>query len=193
MHVYNIVHGGDCNKNCNFNFSKLSMHGYKFLNAILTEMKTSEKETYIFVICWGRRINVIRDEQISPFFSSVFLDCLSQAMRGKNKDQYANSAGRDTVRAEAWNLEGGMAQAEPRCPAPLAKHRRMYAGDSHRYEARVKSSNTGWTIVTSSSTHACRILAYRKRNTLKLETGSRERLTSPFSWLPQLMEIRAVP
>ena len=42
MHVYKIVHGGDVNKNVNFNCTKLFMHGfmhgYKFLNAILTEM-----------------------------------------------------------------------------------------------------------------------------------------------------------
>ena len=39
MHVYTHVHGDDFNKNGNFNCTKLSMHGYKFLNAILTEMK----------------------------------------------------------------------------------------------------------------------------------------------------------
>ena len=51
MHVYKIVHGGDVNKNVNFNCTKLFMHGfmhgYKFLNAILTEMKTEEKENYV--------------------------------------------------------------------------------------------------------------------------------------------------
>ena len=31
MHVYKIVHGGDFNKNCNFYFTKLLMHGCKFL------------------------------------------------------------------------------------------------------------------------------------------------------------------
>ena len=38
LHVYKIVPGGDFNKNCNFNFTKLFMPGYKILNAILTEM-----------------------------------------------------------------------------------------------------------------------------------------------------------
>ena len=30
--------------NDNVNFTKLCMHGYKFINAILTEMKTEEKD-----------------------------------------------------------------------------------------------------------------------------------------------------
>ena len=34
------LHGGDFNTNGNLNFTKLVMHGYKLLNAILTEMKT---------------------------------------------------------------------------------------------------------------------------------------------------------
>ena len=40
MYVYKILHGGDFNKNGKINFTKLYMHGQKFLNAILTEMKT---------------------------------------------------------------------------------------------------------------------------------------------------------
>ena len=41
MHVYKIVQGGNFNINDKFNFdlTKLFMHGYKFLHAILTDMK----------------------------------------------------------------------------------------------------------------------------------------------------------
>ena len=43
----------------NFNFTKLlCMHGYKFLNAISTEMKIKKRKT-IYLIFWDRRINVI--------------------------------------------------------------------------------------------------------------------------------------
>ena len=48
MHVYKIVHGGEFNKNGNLNFTKLFMNGHKSSNAILTEMKTQEKERNIF-------------------------------------------------------------------------------------------------------------------------------------------------
>ena len=34
------------------------MHGYKFLNAISTEMKIKKRKT-IYLIFWDRRINVI--------------------------------------------------------------------------------------------------------------------------------------
>ena len=53
------MHGGDFNKtNGKFNFTKLFMHGYKFLNAISTEMKIKKRKT-IYLIFWDRRINVI--------------------------------------------------------------------------------------------------------------------------------------
>ena len=44
MYVYKSVHRGDFNKNGKLNFTKLFLHGYKFLNAILTEMKLNRKE-----------------------------------------------------------------------------------------------------------------------------------------------------
>jgi len=44
MHVYKIVHGCDFNTYDKFNLTKQFLHGYKFLNAILTEMKTFEEE-----------------------------------------------------------------------------------------------------------------------------------------------------
>ena len=47
MCVYKIVHEGDFNKNDNFDCTKLCTHGYKFLNATLTEMNTSENRLFI--------------------------------------------------------------------------------------------------------------------------------------------------
>ena len=44
---------------CNFISAKLFRHGYKFLNAILTEMNPQQKEHIIYLIFWDRRINVI--------------------------------------------------------------------------------------------------------------------------------------
>ena len=38
-------------KNDNFNYAKPVMHGYKLLNAILTEMKTKQREI-IYLIFW---------------------------------------------------------------------------------------------------------------------------------------------
>ena len=40
MHVYKFVHGGDFNNHDDFDFTRLFMHGYKFLNAIFKKMKT---------------------------------------------------------------------------------------------------------------------------------------------------------
>ena len=38
MHVYNFLYGAILTENGNFKYTKLVMHGYKLLNAILTEM-----------------------------------------------------------------------------------------------------------------------------------------------------------
>ena len=40
MNVYNIVHGGEFNKMAIWILRNYFMRGYKFLNAIFTEMKT---------------------------------------------------------------------------------------------------------------------------------------------------------
>ena len=51
MHLYKIVRGGDFNKMAILilrNYLDLFMHGYKFFDAISTEMKIQETENYIF-------------------------------------------------------------------------------------------------------------------------------------------------
>ena len=50
MHVYTIVHGGEFNKKDNkfWILRNFFMHGYKFLNAIFTEMKIKQKEEIFF-------------------------------------------------------------------------------------------------------------------------------------------------
>ena len=43
MHGYTILNGGDLDENCNYKEGKLVMHGYKLLNAILTEWKLNKE------------------------------------------------------------------------------------------------------------------------------------------------------
>ena len=50
MHVYKIVDGGEVNKNSNMNLRNYFMHGYKFLNAIFTEIKIEEREE---ILIWS--------------------------------------------------------------------------------------------------------------------------------------------
>ena len=44
-----ILYRGDLNESGNFNaYTKLVMHGYKLLSAILTEIRTLQKRNYLF-------------------------------------------------------------------------------------------------------------------------------------------------
>ena len=53
MQSYRSVQGSDFNKSDNFNFTKLFMHGYKFLNAILTEHGDFIKSVYMLFKYFG--------------------------------------------------------------------------------------------------------------------------------------------
>ena len=42
MHVYKIVHGGVCNQNGIFNFTKLFMHSYKLYQIVKRDLDGNE-------------------------------------------------------------------------------------------------------------------------------------------------------